>query len=158
MPISGRLTARTADAASSAILAVRGVGLGCSVMPATAAAYASVSRAAVTQATTVINVLQRVGGSIGTALLAVVLEDQIRATAPRALIGGSVEPLPKATLAHFAAPLAQAFSHTFWWAVALTAAAVVPAIVLAVKAPRRPLRARGVPLRDEAYGGGPPPR
>jgi hypothetical protein len=120
------------------------------LIPATAAAYAYVSRAAVPQATTAINVFQRVAGSIGTALLAVVLEDQIKATAPDALIGGSVEPLPEATLTHLAAALARAFSHTFWWAVALTAVAAVPAIVLAAKSPKHPLPTRGIRSHEGA--------
>jgi pimeloyl-ACP methyl ester carboxylesterase len=34
---------------------------------------------------------------------------------------------------HVAAPLAHAFTHTSWWATALTAIALVPAIVLAVE-------------------------
>lgn len=132
-----QLTAHTPYSATSAILVVRGVGLGCSMMPATAAAYATVSRAAVPRATTLINVFQRVGGSIGTALLAVVLEDQIKTTAPTALglTGGSVEPLPAAAREQVAVPVARAFAHTFWWAVGLTAVAIVPAVMLALKAP-----------------------
>lgn len=134
-----QLTAHTSYALTSAILVVRGIGLGCSMMPATAAAYATVSRAAVPQATTAINVFQRIGGSIGTALLAVILEGQIKTSAPGALTGGSVAPLPAAIRTHVAAPLAAAFDHTLWWAVALTALAAVPALVLVVKAPRAAL-------------------
>jgi hypothetical protein len=89
----------------------------------------------------VINVFQRVGGSIGTALLAVVLEDQIRAKAAGALTGGSIGPLPPGIRERFATPLAHAFTQTFWWAAALTALATLPAIVLAVKAPKRALPA-----------------
>ena len=173
MPISGRLTDRigggivsafglvvmtaatigltqlTADSpygVTSAILLVRGVGLGCSMMPATAAAYATISRAAVPRATTLINVFQRVGGSIGTALLAVVLEDQIRASVPSTpgVSGGSIEPLPAAVRERVAMPLAHAFSHTFWWAVGLSALAIVPAIVLALKTPKRGVSASRV--------------
>ena len=61
----------------------------------------------------------------GFTLLAVVLEDQIKATAPRALdyTGGAVEPLPAAVREQVATPLGQAFARTFWWAVGLTALA-----------------------------------
>jgi EmrB/QacA subfamily drug resistance transporter len=174
MPISGRLTDRigggpvvlfglvvmtlgsigltlwgasTSFVATSAILYVRGIGLGCCMMPAMAAAYATVSRAAVPRATTTLNVLQRVGGSIGTALLAVVLEGQIRAQLPpvAGLSSGTIEPLPPRVREHVATPLAHAFSHTFWWAVGLTAIGLVPGMVLLFKA--RIVRA-GAPVAE----------
>src|SRR5205085_12317910 len=53
---------------------VRGIGMGFAFMPAMAAAFASLDRSELSDATPQLNVLQRVGGSIGTALLAVVLE------------------------------------------------------------------------------------
>ena len=90
-------TAQTPVAVTSATLFVRGIGLGCSMMPAMASAYSTISREAVPRATTTLNVLQRVGGSIGTALLAVVLENQIRTAIPRAAgLGGAIRPLPPA--------------------------------------------------------------
>jgi EmrB/QacA subfamily drug resistance transporter len=130
-----RLTAHTPFTVTSAILIVRGIGLGCSMMPAMAAAYSTVSRAAVPRATTALNVLQRVGGSIGTALLAVVLEGRIRTAIPHAvgLSGGAVKPIPEAIRLRIATPLAHAFASTFWWAVALTAIAMLPAGLLAIK-------------------------
>jgi len=147
-----QLTAHTSYDMTAAILAVRGVGLGCGMMPATAAAYATVSDVAdVPAATTLINTFQRIGGSIGTALLAVLLEGQIRGTAPGALdaTGGSLEPLPGSIRAHFATPLATAFDHTLWWAVALTAVATVPAFVLAVTT-RRSRRAANLGTQADA--------
>ncbi len=130
-----RLTGHTPYSVLSAILFARGIGLGCCLMPAMASAYSTISRAAVPRATTALNVLQRVGGSIGTALLAVVLENQIRTMVPggAAFAGGAIRPIPPAVRAHIATPLAQAFASTFWWAVALTAVAVLPGIVLAIK-------------------------
>jgi EmrB/QacA subfamily drug resistance transporter len=168
MPISGRLTDRigggpvalfglvlvtaatiwmtswTADTSfveTSANLFIRGIGFGCAMMPTMAAAYATVSRAAVPRATTAINVFQRVGGSIGVALLAVVLETQIKSAVPAVAIGsGAIQPLPEAIRVRIAAPLAHAFTSTFWWAVGLTALAVIPAVVLAFTG--RPASAR----------------
>ncbi len=129
-----RFGAHTPYTTTCAILVVRGIGLGCSLMPAMASAYTTISRAAIPRATTALNVLQRVGGSIGTALLAVVLQDQIKAAVPGAsgIGGGAIAPLPPAIRARIAEPLATAFSHTFWYAVALSALAIVPAIVLAI--------------------------
>ena len=133
-----RLTATTPYAETSAILVVRGIGQGFGMMPAVAAAYTTVSRASVPQATTLVNVFQRVGGSLGTALMAVVLESQIKAAVPDTpgVGGGSVQPLPEATRERIAAPLTQAFTHTLWWAVALAVVALLAAVVLALSAPR----------------------
>jgi len=91
-------------------LFVIGLGLGSTIMPAMAAAFQSVPREAVEQATSAINVVQRLAGSLGTALLAVVLQRQLPAHSP-----------------------ATAFAHSFWIAVALVATALVPALLL----PRR---------------------
>ena len=98
----------------AAALVVRGVGLGFAMMPAMAAAYAALEPAQVPRATSALNALQRVGGSIGTALLAVVLQHQLRAAGPSA--GG----------------VAGAFGHAFGWAVALMALGLVPAALLAL--------------------------
>ena len=129
-----RLTAHTPYTVTLDLV-VRGVGLGCSMMPSMAAAYASLSRAAVPRATTALNVLQRVGGAIGTALLAVVLQDQIKAAIPGAagIGGGAIAHVPPAIRARIAQPLADVFAHTFWWAVALSAVALLPAVLLALR-------------------------
>ena len=58
---------------------VRGMGIGFAFMPAMTAAFAALDRPELSDATPQLNVLQRVGGSIGTAVLAVVLQ--------RALVG-----------------------------------------------------------------------
>ena len=59
------------------LLVLRGIGIGSSMMPAMAAAYATLESSAVPRATSALNVMQRVGGSLGTALLAVVLQGEI---------------------------------------------------------------------------------
>jgi EmrB/QacA subfamily drug resistance transporter len=115
------------------VLVARGVGIGCAMMPAMAAAYATLSRAEVPRATSALNVLQRVGGSMGTALLAVVLQHQIASKLGGAGGGGgTLRRVPENVRARVAEPLAAAFGHTFWWAVGLSAFALVPAIALAV--------------------------
>jgi EmrB/QacA subfamily drug resistance transporter len=116
-------------------LVLRGVGLGFTMMPAMAAAYATIERRQVPRATPMLNVLQRVGGSLGTAVLAVVLQRQITSelggVAGGAAAGGAGA-VPDAVRTRVAGPLATAFAHTYWWALAVTAIAVVPAAVLAV--------------------------
>ena len=56
------------------MLLVRGVGIGFSFMPAMTAAFASLRPEQLSDATPQLNVLQRIGGAIGTAVLAVVLQ------------------------------------------------------------------------------------
>src|SRR3954454_14366275 len=116
------------------LLVLRGLGIGSSMMPSMAAAYASLERAAVPRATSALNVVQRVGGSLGTALLAVVLQGQIKDQLGGAggAGGGTLERLPDNVRARVAEPLADAFANTFWWAVGMSVLALVPAVVLAV--------------------------
>jgi EmrB/QacA subfamily drug resistance transporter len=97
------------------ILVVRGLGLGATMMPAMAAAYATLTPPAIPRATSALNVTQRVGGSLGTAVLVVILQHEMR-------IGDGAAP----------------FAHTFVWAVLMTAIALIPALVLARATRRRP--------------------
>jgi EmrB/QacA subfamily drug resistance transporter len=103
--------ADTSDVLLAAALLVIGLGLGSTIMPSMALAYQAVPREAVGQATAAINVIQRLAGSLGTALLAVVLQSRLDG-------------------AHGAAEQAAAFAGTFWVALALLAAAVVPVMLL----------------------------
>jgi EmrB/QacA subfamily drug resistance transporter len=122
-----------------AALVLRGLGLGFTMMPAMAAAYATIQREQVPRATPMLNVLQRVGGSLGTAVLAVVLQRQIVAELSAASGGGagsasgaSFGAIPESARVRVAEPLATAFAHTYWWAMGMTALALIPATVLAV--------------------------
>ena len=106
--------AHTAYWALLLALLIRGLGLGMVVIPLMTAAFIGLDRADVPNASIITRIAQQVGGSIGTALLAVVLADQARAT-------GS---------------LAHGFDIAFWVAFAITALAVV--ISFALPAARRP--------------------
>jgi EmrB/QacA subfamily drug resistance transporter len=128
-----QVTAHTSYWLLSAALVVRGVGLGFTMMPAMAAAYATLERSDVPRATPMLNVLQRVGGSLGTAVLAVILQRQI--TSELGGAGGGLaaaREVSRAARERVAEPAASAFAHTYWWAMAGTALAIVPAAVLAV--------------------------
>jgi EmrB/QacA subfamily drug resistance transporter len=103
--------AHTSIAYLSIAMFVRGIGIGFAFMPAMAAAFAALDRTELAHATPQMNVLQRVGGSIGTAVLAVILQ--------RALEG-----------AHTLNAKAAAFGTAFWASAGLTALAIVPCIVL----------------------------
>ncbi len=100
------------------------------MMPAMAAAFAVLRPDEIHDASPQLNVIQRVGGSMGTAILAVILSRNILdASAPS---GG--KPPTRAALA-------RAFGNTFWWALGITAAAAVPAAFLMVS--ERQTRRRG---------------
>src|SRR4051794_39530031 len=133
IPFAG-IEADTPYTVLAPVLVVRGIGIACAMMPAMAAAYATLSHAQVPRATSALNVLQRVGGSMGTALLAVVLQHQISTQlgGAGAAGGGTLQQVPDAVRARVADPLATAFGNTFWWAVAMSAVALVPATVLVV--------------------------
>ena len=106
----------------SGALLVVGAGVGATVVPSMAAAFQAVSRAETPRATSAINVIQRLGGAIGTALFAIVLSRQAGAEAGAGLhgVGG----------AGGAGALAGAFGTTFWMAAGLIAVAVVQALLL----------------------------
>ena len=70
----------------SAALLVVGAGVGATVVPSMAAAFQALTRAETPRATSAINVIQRLGGAIGTALFAIVLSRQAGAG------GGSAGP------------------------------------------------------------------
>jgi len=108
---------------------VIGLGLGGTIVPAMAAAYQTVSAESVAQATSTINVIQRIAGSVGTALLAVVLQRSIAFNLP-GLDGGIGALAQESGRAHAAPVLADAFGTAFWVAFALVAAALVPAFLL----------------------------
>jgi EmrB/QacA subfamily drug resistance transporter len=138
----------------ASVLFVRGVGIGATMMPAMAAAYATMESAEVPKGTTVLNVVQRVGGSIGTAILAVVLQHQIATSVPGArgglLSGGGA--------GHAAAPpgradaLAHAFGTTFWWTVAMGLLALPPTLLLARATRNTPAGAAAEPAVETIAG------
>jgi hypothetical protein len=85
-------------------------------------------------ATSAINVVQRVAASLGTALLAVTLQRAI-ATNVSGFHGGigQAAALARHDPQHAAPAIADAFGTTFWLAFALTAAALIPALLLPAK-------------------------
>jgi EmrB/QacA subfamily drug resistance transporter len=124
--------ASTSYSLLAVFLIIRGLGLGSAMMPAMAAAYATLQRDAIPRATSALNVIQRVGGSIGTVVLALVLQDGLtRATA-------QVASPARQSGAATADRVASAFAHTFWWALALSLLASIPAAVLAGAQRERP--------------------
>ncbi|MBB4687086.1 MDR family MFS transporter [Amycolatopsis jiangsuensis] len=84
-------------------LFVRGVGLGATTTPGMTMLYTSLDRSRIPRAASAINVINRIGGSLGTALLVSVL--------------------------HSCPPGAAAFGTTFGWALGLSVLSLVPAVL-----------------------------
>ena len=131
--------AETSYAVLAVALFVIGLGLGSTIVPSMAVAYQSVPRESVADATSTINVIQRVAGSVGTALLAVVLQRSIAGNLPGVESGvDALAALPDSRRAQVAAALADAFGTTFWVALGLVAAALVPALLLPSRRSQEP--------------------
>jgi EmrB/QacA subfamily drug resistance transporter len=95
-------------------MVIRGIGIGFAMMPAMTAAFGSVRHDQIHDASPQLNVIQRVGGSLGTAVIAVVLQ---------------------ANLTHLVAPasasgIANAFAQTYWWVLGMSAVALIPSVIL----------------------------
>jgi hypothetical protein len=80
------------------------------------------------------NIVRQVGGSVATALFAVVLERQIVSQlGPAAAKAGGSTGVISSTAAlppAVADPVAAAFAHTFWWAIGAILLAFVPTLFL----------------------------
>ncbi len=129
------VTTSTSEVLLAGTLFVRGLGLGLTMMPVTAAAYFDLNHAEIPKASTTMNIVRQVGGSVATALFAVVLERQIvRPARPgRAKAGGStgvISSTRRGCSPQVADPVATAFAHTFWWAIATILIAFVPTLFL----------------------------
>jgi len=88
------------------LLILRGAAIGLAAVPPTVAAYAAVDPNQLPDATTQLNILQRVGGAVGAALIAVILASALPAGAPAA------------------------FALAFWWLTAASGLALMSSLWL----------------------------
>jgi len=116
--------------ATLAALFLIGAGLGATITPAMAAAYQGLPPAAMGHATSAINVVQRVAGALGSALLAVVLQQATAARLPGFHGGIGQAGQLAAASPPAAAALARAFEVSFAVALAITVLALIPAVLL----------------------------
>jgi EmrB/QacA subfamily drug resistance transporter len=107
----GLIGAHTSIAWLSVALLVRGMGMGFAFMPSMTAAFAALEKPELPDATPQLNVVQRVGGSLGVAILAVVLQRALAA-------------------AHTPAAAASGYGTAFWFSAGLIALAIVPSLIL----------------------------
>lgn len=93
----------------AAWLVVRGFGLGAVTMPVMVAGYVGLEKHQIPHSSVLTRTAQQIGGSFGTAVLAVILQDGI-ASHPKAPV--------------------DAFHTAFWWSVAFSAVAVLLSLTL----------------------------
>ena len=116
------VTAGTSEIFLMAVLLVRGIGLGAAMIPLSGAGFAGMGRDEIPHAGILIRVTQQLGGSLGIAVLTVILQHA----------GAG---------AHTDTALAHGFRQSFWWAVVITAAALPISLLLPGRAPEpTPLR------------------
>jgi EmrB/QacA subfamily drug resistance transporter len=101
--------AHTSIVLISLVLVLRGLSIGFAFMPAMTAAFAALRPEQLSDATPQMNVLQRLGGAVGTAVLAVVLQR----SAGRGADG-----------------LAHGFDVAYWWALGIAALSLIPCVML----------------------------
>ena len=97
-------------------LFVMGLGMGGTMMPIMTSALKSLTNSEVARGSTLVNIVQQIGGSIGTAVLSVVLTNQLTSRVP-----GSPDPLEA---------MAQGFGTTFTVAFVLILLALIPVAFL----------------------------
>lgn len=94
-------------------LVVRGAGLSGATIAVMAGAFRDLPRAEVPDASTTMRIVQQVGGSMGAAVLALIVASQL-----------------SGTHLNTAATRAAAFGTAFWWAIGFSLLALVPALFL----------------------------
>jgi EmrB/QacA subfamily drug resistance transporter len=119
-----QVTSHTSTALLSALWFARGLGSGMTNTPANAAGYMTLERHEIPGATTINNIAQRVGASLGTAFTAALLQRRIVD-----VVHGGVQALSKLSnsqRAKDAPEISHAFGFAFWTTVVFAVAALVP--------------------------------
>jgi EmrB/QacA subfamily drug resistance transporter len=124
------LSADTSYWSLGVVLFVMGLGMGLTMMPTMAAAIQTLVHDEVPRASTMLNIIQQVSASVGTALMSVLLANNLSDKLGGPSGGGlsAAANVPPAVMQKIAAPMADAFQNTYWWAVGLLALAFIPAL------------------------------
>jgi EmrB/QacA subfamily drug resistance transporter len=98
---------------------LRGIGVGLATMPTMTAAFSVLAPEQVNDGSPQLNVIQRVGGALGTAIIAVILQEKLSH-----LAGASTGTYTNLTA------VAASFAETYRWVLLITVIALIPATVL----------------------------
>jgi len=141
MVLFTQLEGDTSYFAIGTALFVMGLGMGMTMMPIMSAALKTLRQNDVARASTSLNIIQQVAASIGTALLSVILFNEVKerleplaanapAGTPAPDASTSIADLPEPIRSQLADLMSEAYSSTFVWALVLLAVAFVPALFL----------------------------
>ncbi|HTF07337.1 MAG TPA: DHA2 family efflux MFS transporter permease subunit [Asanoa sp.] len=136
MAVFTQVAADTSYVVLLAGLFVLGMGMGMTMMPIMSAALASLTNHQIARGSTMMNIVQQTAGSIGTAVMSVILTNQIladpAASAYTAVTQGVVPAaqVPLDVLAQGQSSLADAFGGTYVVALVLIVLCIVPALFL----------------------------
>ena len=108
-----------ANAATSKIflaiaLFIRGCGLGGVAIPVMVSIYDGLTKEQVAHGTTATRIFQQIGGSVGTAVLAIILQNHMPADADAQMVG-------------------KAFNVVFLWSIGFAIVSIIPAVFLPMK-------------------------
>ncbi|NNH68764.1 DHA2 family efflux MFS transporter permease subunit [Nocardia uniformis] len=147
-----QVTAETSYPALLTALFVTGLGMGCTMMPTMTAAIQTLTHAQVARGSTLMNIINQTAGSIGTAVISVVLTNLL---ANRVLAGPAIASQFSPELAATIPPeaistgldqAAQAFAHTFVVALVLLLLTLIPAFFLPRTKPPAPAEGAEKPI------------
>jgi MFS family permease len=143
MVLFTQLDAKTGYLPMEIALFVMGLGMGMTMMPIMSIALKSLSQEQVARGSTTLNIIQQVAASIGTAMLSVILFNEIKdrlapviAQLPPAPPGAeaptttSIRDLPEPVRELLVPPMADGYATTFVWALVLLAVAFIPTLFL----------------------------
>ncbi|TWP36070.1 DHA2 family efflux MFS transporter permease subunit [Leekyejoonella antrihumi] len=135
-----------------AVLFIMGLGMGATMMPIMTAALKTLKHREVARGSTLINIIQQVGSSVGVAVMSTVLTSHLKSS-PLAAAGQALandptaaktNPQIAALIQHLggvpqfldaaAQEAGKAFADTYWVAAILVALTVIPALLLPMKA------------------------
>jgi EmrB/QacA subfamily drug resistance transporter len=118
--LMSKISPTTSDATWVALMGLRGLGIGCAMMPAFSSAFSGMAVGAIARATAVFNTLQRVASAFGIAIVATVTEariaDHVHALVPGAggaPIAGGAAHIPSSLGAPLQGALTMGFSDAF---------------------------------------------
>jgi len=95
-------------------LFIRGCGLGGVAIPVMVSIYDGLTKEQVAHGTTATRIFQQIGGSVGTAVLAIILQNHMPANADAEMVG-------------------KAFNTVFLWSIGFAVISIIPAIFLPMK-------------------------
>ncbi|MEU0539787.1 DHA2 family efflux MFS transporter permease subunit [Nocardia sp. NPDC005978] len=127
-----------------AALFVTGLGMGCTMMPTMTAAIQTLTHAQVARGSTLMNIVNQTAGSIGTAVISVVLTNLLNnQSLAQTAIASNYNPaiagqLPPGALETGFDQAATAFGHTFVVALVLLVVTLIPAFFLPRVKPKDP--------------------